>query len=50
MHVVVVVLIEERMMITAIRFSKDSGYLLLWSGLFIDGPKECPAFCILFGG
>ena len=29
---------------------KPSNVLFLWSGLFIDGPEECPGFCVLFCG
>ena len=29
---------------------KPSNVLFLWSGLFIDGPEECPGFCVLFWG
>lgn len=29
---------------------KLSNVLFLWSGLFVDGPEECPGFCVLFCG
>lgn len=29
---------------------KPSNVLFLWSGLFIDGPEECPGFCVLLCG